>query len=57
METGKGQLTLVLTEEEAEALEKGLRELTYYTGAYELKAWQEIREKLRVAREGMQPSL
>ena len=57
METSKGHVTIVLTEEEAEALEKGLRELTYYTGAFELKAWRVIREKLRVARQEMQPSL
>jgi len=43
-------VTIVLTPQEAEALEKGLRELTYDTGAFELKAWRSIREKLQAAR-------
>jgi hypothetical protein len=46
-----GQLNIVLTADEARALEKGLRELTYSTGAAELKAWRSIQDKLKAALE------
>ncbi len=45
----ENEITIILTSDEARALEKGLRELTSNTGAPEMAAQKRIMEKLEAA--------